>query len=129
MKILARLGAFVLLAAALAGAAFELRRDGAPSVIVSDSRRGGSDPLAADLLRCREIGAAAANDVRCRNVWAESRRRFLGPSASPPASAPPNTPLASDLPMPTKAQSPMEGAQPSRGSDAGDDNLQRRDAE
>lgn len=39
-----------------------------------------SDPLAAELLRCRTITAEQlAADDSCRRAWAESRRRFFAP--------------------------------------------------
>jgi conjugative transfer region protein TrbK len=34
-------------------------------------------PLARELARCQQIGAAAPNDEHCEAAWAESRRRFL----------------------------------------------------
>lgn len=43
-----------------------------------------SDPLAADLARCREVTAEQlAADETCRRVWAENRRRFFAPSSKP----------------------------------------------
>jgi conjugative transfer region protein TrbK len=115
LKMLARLGAIVLLAVALVAAAFELRRDNGA---VGDAERLAGDPLTAELLRCRDLGAAATNDVSCIRIWAESRRRFLGPSAPPPASAAPNGPPASDTLLPPKGPSRMEFRQPTRGSDS-----------
>ena len=35
----------------------------------------------AGLERCRALGTAAADDVQCRAVWAELRRRFFTSSA------------------------------------------------
>lgn len=50
-----------------------------------------SDPLAAELARCRDITAEQlAVDATCRRVWAENRKRFFTPN---PAVAPTaNTP-------------------------------------
>ena len=44
-----------------------------------------SDPLAADLARCRDITAEqmASDDNTCRRAWAENSRRFLAPSTKP----------------------------------------------
>jgi conjugative transfer region protein TrbK len=40
-----------------------------------------SDPMAADLARCRAVTAEQlASDDTCRRVWAENRRRFFAPS-------------------------------------------------
>ena len=42
-----------------------------------------SDPLAADLARCRDIIAEQlAADDTCRHVWAENRRGFFTPRPS-----------------------------------------------
>ena len=39
-----------------------------------------SDPLAADLARCRDVTIdQLAVDDTCRRVWAENRRRFFAP--------------------------------------------------
>ncbi len=49
-----------------------------------------SDPLAADLARCRDVTAEKlAADDTCRRVWAENRRRFFAPNA--PAARPADT--------------------------------------
>jgi conjugative transfer region protein TrbK len=40
-----------------------------------------SDPLVRELMRCRAIGLAAADDLGCKGAWAENRRRFFGSSA------------------------------------------------
>lgn len=40
-----------------------------------------SDPIAADLARCRDVTAEQlASDDTCRRVWAENRRRFFAPN-------------------------------------------------
>jgi conjugative transfer region protein TrbK len=36
-----------------------------------------TDPLGAELARCRAIGMAALEDAGCKAAWAENRRRFL----------------------------------------------------
>ena len=36
-----------------------------------------TDPLAAELARCRAIGMAALGDAACKAAWAENRRRFF----------------------------------------------------
>jgi conjugative transfer region protein TrbK len=47
-----------------------------------------SDPLARELTRCRAIGLAAADDLGCKAVWTENRRRFFGSSAPDAAPTP-----------------------------------------
>jgi len=41
-----------------------------------------SDPLRAELLRCRDLGDAALDDLDCAATWTETRRRFLTPAPS-----------------------------------------------
>ena len=48
---------------------------------------GKTDPLAAALVRCNDLGAAALDDAACKRAWAESRRRFLGGSDAQPTGA------------------------------------------
>lgn len=36
------------------------------------------DPLSAELARCRDEGAAAADDGACKEAWAKNRARFFG---------------------------------------------------
>ncbi len=49
----------------------------APSAV----RAGPVDPLVAELARCQRLGESGARDAGCLAAWAESRRRFLAPSA------------------------------------------------
>ena len=37
-----------------------------------------TDPLSTELVRCRDEGAAAADDGACREAWAKNRARFFG---------------------------------------------------
>lgn len=129
LKIMARLGAFVLVAVALVAAALELRSSDTPDVAVSDTGRLAGDPLTVDLVRCGDLGAAAANDAGCQRIWAENRRRFLGPSAPSTTGAAPTAPPAGDAPIAQKNQSRIEAAQPSPGREPSDGDPQRRDVE
>jgi len=47
-----------------------------------------TDPLMAELLRCRSL-VARTDDATCRKAWEANRRRFMGESRSyvPPASS------------------------------------------
>ena len=40
-----------------------------------------TDPLAKELLRCKQLNDKAASDERCEAAYKESRRRFLQPPA------------------------------------------------
>ncbi|KXU32393.1 hypothetical protein A0J57_11620 [Sphingobium sp. 22B] len=81
-------------------------RDPAPSpsrfAVVADSGAApapASDPLMAELLRCRSL-PAGSDDAECQQAWEVNRRRFLGesrsyvapptPARSPDAAAPMN---------------------------------------
>jgi conjugative transfer region protein TrbK len=50
--------------------------------------RATSDPLMAELLRCRSL-PAGTDDAACREAWEVNRRRFMGESRAyiPPATA------------------------------------------
>ena len=104
-KTLARVGAIVFIAVAITATAIEMtRKDVAPDALATQGRPvSAQDPLAAELLRCSEIGAAGARDPACLKPWAENRRRFLGqpvPTFSPARVAPttlfPGAPASAD---------------------------------
>jgi conjugative transfer region protein TrbK len=39
----------------------------------------------AELIRCRDLGMAAAQDVACLAAWSDEQRRFFGTSQTPPS--------------------------------------------
>jgi conjugative transfer region protein TrbK len=53
------------------------RRD---KLVVSHSMPAAAvtNPLRAELIRCKELNAEAATAARCDAVWARNRERFLG---------------------------------------------------
>jgi conjugative transfer region protein TrbK len=76
-KVAAKVVAVLVFAVVMAACAIALRPNGpeeSPQQTV-ESRSG--EPDADELLRCREIGAAALDDAGCRKTWADSRRHFL----------------------------------------------------
>jgi conjugative transfer region protein TrbK len=80
-KIIARAAAAILLAGTVLACAVEvarLGRDSGPSTSATDIH---VDPLAAELARCKALGAEAANDDACKRAWAKSRERFFAPGA------------------------------------------------
>ena len=104
-KTLARIGAIVFVAVAITATAIEMnRKDDRPIDFATRVRPVASqDPLAAELLRCSEIGEAGPRDPACLIAWAENRRRFLGqpaPAVSSVPSAPttlfPSAPASAD---------------------------------
>ncbi|WP_454918782.1 putative entry exclusion protein TrbK-alt [Xanthobacter sediminis] len=79
LKIAARMIAVLAIAAIVAFAATALREDGAEEAAPSPVlRHPGGEPPRSELVRCRDLGIAAADDEACRKAWAENRRRFLG---------------------------------------------------
>ena len=82
-KTLARVGAIVFVAVAITATAIEMnRKDVSTDVLATQGRSvTAQDPLAAELLRCSEIGEAGTSDPGCLKAWAENRRRFLGQPA------------------------------------------------
>jgi conjugative transfer region protein TrbK len=95
----------VFVAVAITATAIEMnRKDVRPEAFATQGRSAVSqDPLAAELLRCSEIGESGIRDPRCLRAWAENRRRFLGQSAPAVSSAPaspttlfPNAPASAD---------------------------------
>jgi conjugative transfer region protein TrbK len=79
-KIVARMIAALALGAAMTAAFMALRGNGSQDASSPRSAHPGGEPARIELARCRDIGMAAIEDEACRKVWAENRRRFLGPS-------------------------------------------------
>ena len=85
-------GMFVTTAAAVpvlvvAACTIQLRGDAdGPSAGSSASRV--TDPLGAELERCRKVTSERAAELQaCRLIWAENRRRFLGSKKAPAVSS------------------------------------------
>ena len=98
-KTLARLGAIVFVALAITATVIEVtRRQEAPIAQgVEPAIVPATDPLRDELTRGQLLGEAGARDAVCLRVWAENRRRFLTPGASPEAGFPnPVRPAAPD---------------------------------
>ena len=83
LKIAARMIAVFAIGAAMIAAVAALREggseDNAPATRLRDP---GGEPAAvpfgnAELVRCRDLGMAAADDAACMRAWAEHRRRFF----------------------------------------------------
>jgi conjugative transfer region protein TrbK len=78
-KLIARAGAVILLAGSVLAFVVEVARlDPVPSVSAAN---GNMNPLAAELARCKALGAEATNDDACKRAWAKSRERFFAPGA------------------------------------------------
>ena len=75
---IARAGGYVALAAVIVATALHVHWYSSDSSAQTKASESGGNPLAADLARCRSIGAAAQDDSSCEAAWAENRRRFFG---------------------------------------------------
>ncbi|WP_375160817.1 putative entry exclusion protein TrbK-alt [Bradyrhizobium sp. RDT46] len=80
---LARLGAIAFVAIAITATVVELTRKEQPPALAParQAPRSVTDPLQAELLRCQSLGESGPRNPACLRAWAESRRRFLTPSA------------------------------------------------
>lgn len=86
---LPRIAALVLGALTLTAAAVSLARRETPAGVEVQFGGDGdripsaaaephaTDPLRAGQRRCQQLGEAAASNVECLRIWAESRDRFL----------------------------------------------------
>lgn len=84
MKIAIRTLAVLVLAAVIAACAIALRPDRTEDSAAETVQPRVDDPASSELVRCRDLGAAALDDPACRKAWADSRRRFLGEEAGRP---------------------------------------------
>ena len=76
------LAGYVAVAAAIVAAAVHFRH--APTGGSAFPHETSTDPLAAELQRCRQISMAAMDDPACEAAWAENRRRFFASPAAMP---------------------------------------------
>lgn len=73
----ARVMAVLASGAAMTACVIALRPDGAEEAPAPTVQPQSGEPASSELLRCREIGAAALDDAGCKKAWADSRRHFL----------------------------------------------------
>lgn len=85
-KMLARLGAIILVAIAITATVVEMTRQDEPmrGSPVPELQRP-ADPLRQSLRDCQRLGEVAASDPGCLATWAENRDRFLGRTPVPAA--------------------------------------------
>lgn len=113
LKALKAAAALACVALALAACEIQLRGDESPTHDASLVTQQ-SDPLTAKLQKCRTVTyEQKAALSKCRNIWAEERRRFLGQKNGTPArgSGTPNPGLSSSAPP--KDQSRLPAGLPS----------------
>lgn len=106
LKIAARMIVVLAIGSAMIAAVAALREDGAEETAPTQSLRNpGGEPASNELVRCRDLGMAAARDAACKRVWAENRRRFFGTRESQRVIAPkperfgPRLPAADESPL------------------------------
>ncbi len=90
---IARIAAYIAVAAVIVGIGIHLRHENTWKAVSLRVPATTTDPLAAELARCRAISIAAKDDAACEGAWAENRRRFVtyrpADSASMPRAADP----------------------------------------
>jgi conjugative transfer region protein TrbK len=75
------IGSALVLGLILIGVTGELTREGQGVRVPVSNPQISPGPDYAELLRCQALGEAAAKDVACLALWAETRRRFLTPTS------------------------------------------------
>ncbi|QRZ15763.1 putative entry exclusion protein TrbK-alt [Paracoccus methylovorus] len=89
---MARLIAILLLAIVMTVTLFRMDRSGdLPTPPGRQVQPQAEDPLREGQRRCQRMGEAAAEDIECLRVWAETRDRFLGQAPEPVAPDTPTT--------------------------------------
>jgi conjugative transfer region protein TrbK len=84
LKMTLRVGVAGLLGLALLAAAIAMHDNDVPQPFHVFPAAVPADPLAAELTRCRKLGAEAPGNPACEEAWAESRARFFStPNQSP----------------------------------------------
>jgi conjugative transfer region protein TrbK len=81
MKIAVRTLAVLALAAVIAACAIALRPDRTEDSPAQAIQSRDDGPVSRELVRCRDLGAAALDDAACKKAWADSRRHFLEDNA------------------------------------------------
>lgn len=76
-KLAARVIAVLAVAVLMVACAIALRPDATEEAPAATVQSQSVEPSSSELLRCREIGAAALDDAGCKKAWADSRRHFL----------------------------------------------------
>jgi conjugative transfer region protein TrbK len=76
-KLAARVIAVLAVAILMVACAIALRPDATEEAPAATVQSQSVEPSSSELLRCREIGAAALDDAGCKKAWADSRRHFL----------------------------------------------------
>lgn len=76
-RIATKVIAVLAVGAVMVACTIALRPDATEEVPAPTAQSQRGEPASSELLRCREIGAAALDDAGCKKAWAESRRHFL----------------------------------------------------
>jgi len=107
------LAAVVLVVLVVAACAIRLRGDEGQTN-TSASADVTSDPLATKLAECRSVTYEQKDALsECRKAWAEKRRQFLGPKASPASSDNATPQEGPSLFVPPKDESRLSRGYPS----------------
>lgn len=77
VKIAVRVLAVLAFGAAMTACVVALRLDDTEEAPTRRDQPRAEKSTSSELIRCRDIGVAALDDVGCRKAWAENCRRFL----------------------------------------------------
>lgn len=77
-KLAAKIVAVLAVGAAMTACVIALRPGRVEGVPAPAVRARSDESASSELIRCREMGAAALADPACRKAWAAGRRHFLG---------------------------------------------------
>ncbi len=85
---IARGAGYIAVAALIVGVGIHIRHEDTRKAVSLRAPATTTDPLAAELARCRAIGMAAKDEAACEGAWAENRRRFFTYRPADSAAAP-----------------------------------------
>ena len=105
-KLTIRIATIILLAGTMLACAIDVARWHHDHEPLASSVNENNDPSAAELARCKALGADAVNDAACKAAWAKSRERFFAPGT--PYQGRPINPFPAAPDVPAKAPSQTE---------------------
>jgi conjugative transfer region protein TrbK len=116
IQALGRAVAFLAFAGALLATATTLsnRKDPSPQAAKTELPAAAIGAVTAELVRCKAIGPEAANDVGCKAVWEDNRKRFFAsgkPRQDKPIDPFPATPDWRAAPSSARGETPKDAPQ------------------
>jgi conjugative transfer region protein TrbK len=109
-KVIVRVAAVVVLAGAMLACAIDVARLHRNPEPPASTAGETSDPSAAELARCKSLGAKASKDPDCKAAWAKSRERFFTPGPPYQGRSIDPFPATPDVPSKAPAQTEINSA-------------------